>query len=213
MRFSRRVGALHIFVTPRLRTRSLLLGLIWFTTLCCYHTNIQNTSNLGSNIYQNFTYGALVELPSIVFVAFGLDRIGRRWPMVMSTGCAAILGMTSSWFDNDYYLAIGLVMRVCLATQYNVIIQYSAEVYPTVLRGRAIAFLRLMGTFGLYFSPAIAFRGLETAHEPFTITGFMLAVISVVSLFLPETMGKHLPHTEEEGENFGRGQKVFSFPG
>lgn len=35
--------------------------------------------------------------------------------------------------------------------------QYSAELLPTVLRGRGLAFLRFMGTLGLYLSPSIVY--------------------------------------------------------
>lgn len=204
----------HIFSTPRLRTRTIFLAIVWLVTLCCYHTNIYSTSNLGTDLYSSFTYGALVEFPSILIVLIGMDRVGRRALMVFSTGFAGLTGVSTlfmAYFDEPHYLAINLIMRVCLATQYNVIMQYSAEVFPTGLRGRAIAFLRTCGTFGLLLSPSVAYLALETPHLPFLITGIMLLVISFMSLFLPETCGQNLPQTFEEGEQFGKGQKMFSF--
>lgn len=55
------------------------------------------------------------------------------------------------------YLSFALIQRVTLATIYNIIMQYSAELLPTVLRGRGLAFLRFMGTLGLYLSPSIVY--------------------------------------------------------
>lgn len=204
----------HILATPRLRSRTILLSTIWFVSLCCYHTNIYSTSNLGTDLYTSFTYGALVEFPSIICVFIGMDRIGRRALMVLSTGLAGMTGLSTllmAYFDVSNYLAINLIMRVCLATQYNVLIQYSAEVYPTGLRGRAIAFLRTCGTIGLLLSPSVAYLALNQPHLPFSITGSMLLVISFLSLYLPETCGQSLPQTFEEGEQFGKDQRIFSF--
>ncbi|KAI1297909.1 Organic cation transporter 1 [Halotydeus destructor] len=209
---ARKVGAFHIFLTPRLRIRSLLLGTVWFVTLGCYHTNILNLANLGNNIYLSFTLGAVVEFPSIVIVLLTLEKYGRRLPMVISTAVAGVCGLMSVLLDPEHHLVINLVMRICLAVEYNIIIQYSAEVYPTILRGRAISFFRLMGTFGLFATPTITYLATESPSLPFLVMGSMLTMVSIISMFLPETLGENLPHSYEEGENFGRGQKVFWFP-
>jgi hypothetical protein len=159
---NRRLSGLDIFIKPRLRKRSLVLAICWFFLFTCYHTNTQNTSNLGADIYTSFTYGALVEIPAILFVFLLLDRIGRRWPMSFSMIIAGTAGLLTLLVKTGkssatFFLIAALIMRVSLATEYNVIVQYSTEVFPTVLRGRSLAFLRFMGTLGLYLSPSIVY--------------------------------------------------------
>jgi MFS family permease len=159
---NRNLSGFNIFIMPRLRKRSLVLAICWFFLFTCYHTNTQNTSNLGKDIYTSFTYGALVEIPATLIVFLSLDRIGRRWPMSFSMIIAGTAGLLTLLIKTEkssatLFLISALIMRVSLATEYNIIIQYSTEVFPTVLRGRSLAFLRFMGTLGLYLSPSIVY--------------------------------------------------------
>lgn len=207
--------ALDLFRTPHLRRHSLIMALVWFVTYCCYHTNTQNTSNLGTDIYQSFTYGALVEIPAMLLLFFGIDWLGRRWPMVITTSAAGLCGLLIICIPEgspQVFLGLALIMRVTLTTEYTIIIQYAAEIYPTVLRGRGLAFLRAMGTFGLYLSPTIVYLALEKPSLPLVVSGMMMVVVALLTLFLPETLNQNLPHTLEEGEQFGKDQRVWDCP-
>ncbi|KAH8009242.1 hypothetical protein HPB51_013896 [Rhipicephalus microplus] len=186
-----------------------------FVTYCCYHTNVYNTSFLGTDVYLSYTLGSLVELPGLLLVLFGLDTLGRRWPMVIVTGVAGIVGILSILFRNGSHvsvLVLSLLMRVCLTAEYDTIMQYSAEVYPTVLRGRGLALLRFAGTLSLYVSPPIVYLSRLDPTYPMLITGVMSLVLSILSLFLPETKGKHMPQTLQDGELFGADQRILDFP-
>ncbi|XP_054712803.1 carcinine transporter-like [Uloborus diversus] len=110
------------------------------------------------------------------------------------------------------YLGLALIQRVTLTIVYNVIMQYSAELLPTVLRGRGLAFLRLMGTLGLYLSPSIVYLALKMPGLPLLISGVLLFVIAIITIILPETLHQHLPHTIEDGETFGKNQHIFECP-
>lgn len=215
MEESKKVTFLDLFRTPRIRKHSLLMLCAWFITYCCYHTNVYNTSFLGTNVYLSYTLGSLVELPGMLLVLFGLDTLGRRWPMIIVTGVAGVVGIFSILFRNGSaasVLVLSLLMRVCLTAEYDTIMQYSAEVYPTVLRGRGLAFLRFAGTLSLYVSPSIVYLSRLDPTYPMIITGVMSLVLSVLSLFLPETKGKHMPQTLQDGELFGADQDIWDFP-
>lgn len=47
---------------------------------------------------------------------------------------------------------------------------------------------------------------------PLVITGLMSLMAAILLVFLPETMGHNLPHTLEDGENFGKNQKILNMP-
>lgn len=188
---------------------------MWFSIYSCYHTNTQNASNLGTNIYESFTFGALVEIPSLLIVLFGIDRVGRRWPIVVMSVLAGIAGIITFSIpagNSNAILALALIQRICITANYNIIIQYSAELYPTVLRGRGLAFLRLMGTLGLFLSPSIVYLGLSYYSLPLIISGGVMLLVVIYAFFLPETLGQHLPQSIEDGENFGKNQNIFDCP-
>lgn len=109
-------------------------------------------------------------------------------------------------------LVLSLLMRVCLTAEYDTIMQYSAEVYPTVLRGRGLAFLRFAGTLSLYVSPSIVYLSRMDPTYPMIITGAMSLLLSILSLFLPETKGHPMPQSLQEGEAFGAGQSICDCP-
>ncbi|CAN8021025.1 unnamed protein product [Ixodes persulcatus] len=212
---NKKVTFLDLFRTPRIRKHSILMLCAWFITYCCYHTNVYNTSFLGTNVYLSYTLGSLVELPGLLLVLFGLDTLGRRWPMIIVTGVAGIVGVVAILFRNGSHvtiLVLSLLMRVCLTAEYDTIMQYSAEVYPTVLRGRGLAFLRFAGTLSLYVSPSIVYLSRVNPTYPMLITGLMSLVLSVLSVFLPETKGQPMPQSLQDGESFGAGQGLLDCP-
>ncbi|GIX68620.1 carcinine transporter, partial [Caerostris extrusa] len=206
---------LDLFKTPRLRLNNMVLAITWFVVYCCYHTNTQNASNLGTNVYDSFMYSSLVEIPALFVILFGIDWLGRRWPVAFSSFAAGIAGLVILIIPRDAiktYLGLALIQRVTITIVYNVIMQYSAELLPTVLRGRGLAFLRLMGTLGLYISPSIVYLSMTMPGLPLVVSGILMLLVSAFTLYLPETLHKHLPHSIEEGEMFGRNQNLLDCP-
>ncbi|XP_064455442.1 carcinine transporter-like [Ornithodoros turicata] len=213
--YEKEVGIKDTFLRPGMRRHLLLNLAVWFLTYCGYHTNVYNTSHLGTDVYVAYTIGALLELIGLVFMLCCVDSVGRRWPMVVSTGVAGVIGVFSFFCAKDsknVILALSLIMRVCLTTEYDIILQYSAEVFPTVLRGRCLALLRVGGTMSLFISPYIVYLSQTNPVYPMVICGVMCLVLSAISLFLPETMGQPMPQTLEESEQLGAKHKVLDCP-
>ncbi|UYV66229.1 hypothetical protein LAZ67_4000912 [Cordylochernes scorpioides] len=207
-----KVSFLDIFRTPRMRMRAIVLALAWFMTYSIYHTNTQNAANLGANFYDSYTYSALIEIPALLILFLGLDIVGRRWPMLVATLVTGLAGLVVYFLPPISHLPISLIQRVAITLEYNILMQYSAEVFPTVMRGRAVGFLRFMGTLGLYLSPSIVYLSLQNTNLPLVISGLQALLICGTSIFLPETLHYNLPHTLAEGEAFGADQSILSLP-
>ena len=56
------------------------------------------------------------------------------------------------------------------------------------------------------------FQGKYSHVLPLVIMGTLSVIGGAIALFLPETLGQHLPNTLEEGEAFGTDFKIFSCP-
>lgn len=213
--YEKQVGVKDVLRSPVVRKHMILNLLVWFVTYCCYHTNVYNTSFLGTDVYLAYTLGAVLELPALPIMVFLVNWMGRRWPMVVSTGVAGVVGVFSIFCSKDAsetILVLSLIMRICLTTEYNIILQYSAEVFPTVLRGRCLAVLRVGGSVSLFVVPSIVYLSQQNPTYPMVISGAMCLFLSSISLFLPETMGKPMPQTLDDSEKLGADHKVCECP-
>ncbi|XP_018495395.1 solute carrier family 22 member 2 [Galendromus occidentalis] len=215
------ITLLKLVGTPRIRKHTILVAASWFLTYLIYHSVIFSTSFIGTDIYLSYTCGAAVELLALIFVMFSLDTVGRKWPMLISTTTTAFTGLcgvllidSSPDRDAGYAktrLALLLLMRVAITTHYDIMLQYGAEVYPTILRGRGLAVLRFAGTLSLYISPTLVYTAQYNPVYPIIICGLLSVVLVILTLFLPETRGLPLPQTIEAAERLGKGEPLLGF--
>lgn len=215
------ITLLELVGTPTIRKHTLLLAASWFLTYLVYHSVIFSTSFIGTDIYLSYTLGAMVELLALVFVMFSVDAVGRKWPMMVSTTMTVITSLCGLFFLHtspeveEVYararLALLLLMRVAITTHYDIMLQYGAEVYPTILRGRGLAVLRFAGTLSLYISPTLVYTAQVNMVYPIIICGLLSAVLVILTLFLCETRGLPLPQTIEAAEQLGKGEPLLGF--
>ena len=108
----------------------------------CYYGHVQNTSNLGEgNIYKSYFLGALVEIPcwSVPFI---IAKMGRRWPLLFLFTCSGICGVVYGFVPDHLprvSLTVGLIGRMTVNGAYFICLQYSSEIFPTVIRGQGVS--------------------------------------------------------------------------
>lgn len=95
---------------------------------------------------------------------------------------------------------------------YNIGMQYCAEILPTVVRAQGVGFIHIMGYVASIMSPVVVYLGTLNSSLPLWILGFVGIFGGLLALFLPETLGKDLPQTLDDGNRFGLDQKFFDFP-
>merc|ERR1711963_837838 len=83
------------------------------------------------------------------------------------------------------YFLVALIARMTANGAFNVCLQYSSEIFPTVIRGKGVAVCEIVGGAAIFLSPTIVY-------------------LSTFSL--PETAGKALPQTLKDGQEFGTDQ-------
>ena len=121
----------------------------------CYYGHVQNTSNLGEgNVYKSYFLGALVEIPcwSVPFI---IAKMGRRWPLLFLFTCSGICGVAYGFVPNDLpmvSLTVGLIGRMTCNGAYFICLQYSSEIFPTVIRGQGVRHRQLLFNYEHFFS-------------------------------------------------------------
>nr|XP_012230838.1 PREDICTED: organic cation transporter protein [Linepithema humile]XP_012230839.1 PREDICTED: organic cation transporter protein [Linepithema humile]XP_012230841.1 PREDICTED: organic cation transporter protein [Linepithema humile]XP_012230842.1 PREDICTED: organic cation transporter protein [Linepithema humile] len=210
-------GALDLFKTPNLRKKSLNICLNWFANSIAYYGLALNTTNLVGNPFLMLFLSALVELPAYIFMIFTMDRAGRRclvstFLMIGGACCICAASITGATSDLAAMATITIVLvgKACVAGSFAVVYNYTAELFPTVVRNTALGIGSMCARLSGALTPLIFLLDSLDARVPATIFGLVSLVAGFLALYLPETLNQPMPETIEDGENFGKGDTCFT---
>ncbi|XP_017770188.1 PREDICTED: organic cation transporter protein [Nicrophorus vespilloides] len=203
---------LDMFKTPNLRKKSLNICLCWFANSIAYYGLSLSTGKLNGNPYLILFLMGLVELPSYVITVCLMDRTGRR-PLIsfyMLTGGLCCIIATQLTQGSTEATSVVMAGKFLIASSFAIVYNYSAELFPTVIRNSALGVGSMCARLSGALTPLIT---LLDSFDP-TLPAIIFAVIALVSgfltLFLPETLGSPMPQSIEDGEKFGVGDTCFT---
>ncbi|XP_020280185.1 organic cation transporter protein [Pseudomyrmex gracilis] len=206
-------SVVDLFKSPRLRNITILLIIIWMAISLVFDGHVRNVNNLGLDVFMTFTVAAFTELPADTFLTLVLDRWGRRW---LACGTMVISGIFSIWAcavsNNIYSATLAIVGRFWVNISYNIGLQYAAEVLPTVVRAQGVALIHIMGYVASILAPFVVYLDVVSSILPLLLLGIIGVFGGLLTLFLPETLDKDLPQTLQDGEDFGKDQKMWDMP-
>ncbi|XP_078483982.1 solute carrier family 22 member 21-like [Ciona intestinalis] len=187
---------------PILRRRVLIVCWLWNVTYLGFYTLNLNTSNLGGNIYLNCVYGALVDIVSYVTTALILSKKGRRSSTAFTIGISGIMCLITPMLSGanvNIGLASAMIGKFFITTAMSIVILYTGELFPTLLRNTTYGIASATSKIGSAISPFIIFAG-ETMNLsiPFYVTGCLSLLSAFLTIWLPETKVTGLPNTVDE---------------
>ncbi|KAI1725160.1 sugar transporter domain-containing protein [Ditylenchus destructor] len=204
---NRKHNFLDLLRTPKLRRISLVAFFCWPVVSMVYYGLSMNPNVLGGNLYLNFIFGGLMEIPAVLIVYLLVDRVGRK-PLLaggylIASACALsnlVMGDEAHWF---IALAQFLLAKGAITATYATIYTFTPELFPTVIRNTAMGVCSMMARLGAILASYISMWLVEVMGKnvviiPFSTLGIVAAIMALV--FLPETMGQPLPETVEEVE-------------
>ena len=212
----RSYGALDLFKTPNLRKKTLNVCLNWFANSIVYYGLSLNVGNLVGNPFLMLFLSGLVELPSYILMCFILDRAGRRCVvstfMLIGGVCCIIASSIPTGTDVAATTIVAIVLfgKACIAASFAVIYNYTAELFPTVVRNTALGIGSMCARLSGALTPMIMLLDSFNPKVPAALFGFVALVSGFLSLYLPETVNQPMPETIEDGENFGKGDTCFA---
>lgn len=205
-------GTLDLFKTPNLRNKTLNVCLCWFANSIAYYGLTLSTGKLEGNPYLITAILGFVEFPSYTAVILLLDRWGRR-PLISSmmiVGGIACVGATFLPAGSTVSTAIVIAGKLFIAGSFAIIYNYSAELFPTVVRNSAMGLGSMCARLSGALTPLITLLDSFNPKIPAVTFGVVALVSGVLCLFLPETMDQPMPQSLEDGENFGKGDTCFA---
>ncbi|XP_059046818.1 carcinine transporter-like [Achroia grisella] len=204
---------LDLFKSPRLRRHSVLLLFIWISIAMVFDGHVRNVGSLGLDVFLTFTIATATEFPADVLLILTLDIAGRRWVAfgsMMTSGIFSLLATTVPVGMPSASLAI--IGRFAVNISYNIGMQYAAELLPTVVRAQGLCLIHIAGYIATVLVPYIVYLATINTIIPLLILGVLGIFGGSLCLFLPESTGKPMPQTIEDGEEFGKGQKFWEMP-
>ncbi|KAH8294742.1 hypothetical protein KR018_002390, partial [Drosophila ironensis] len=205
-------GLSDLFRTPNLRMKTLNVCLCWFANSLVYYGLSLSAGKLYGNPYLILFIMGLVEFPSYITIVFVLDRLGRRSitsTLMLGGGLCCIIaafiaqGSTTS-------TAVVMAGKLLIAGSFAVIYNYSAELFPTVVRNSAMGLGSMCARLSGALTPLITLLDSFDPKIPAVLFGVVALVSGFWVMFLPETMNQPMPESIEDGENFGKGDTWFS---
>lgn len=216
-----------LFRHKNLALKTFILYFNWFANSFVYYGLTLNSGSLGGTVMVNFLLAGVTEIPAYIFSCWVLLKRGRKVPYVcmMITGGIALLctmAVPKSEDENDgnwgavTLALIGKLMitgcykfSFCIKSfiffflgTFGIAYVYSAEIYPTVTRSVGIGSSSLFARLGGMVAPYVGSLGKYVDPVlPIVIFGLTAFIAGILALFLPETQGKKLPDTIEEGED------------
>lgn len=154
----------------------------------------------------------LVELPSYIALSYVLDILGRRSITSTLMLIGGICCIIAAYMEQGSVLSTGIVFagKFTIAGSFAVIYNYSAELFPTIVRNTGMGLGAMAARLAGASTPLIT---LLDSFDP-KIPAVSFGVIAILSgfwvCFLPETNNQTLPQSIADGEAFGVGDTCFT---
>ena len=189
---------------PSQRATFLIMNLIWFTVAGLYYGLALNVKNLPGDIYWNGIL--LYSVEGISYLISGsiinIEFFGRKRSMLIMLFLSLIIYALLAFGqieNSSEQVVLALLARVTIATVFNIIYTYSAEVYPSVIKSFGFGFNSVCSRLaGIVVPLLIEILGKTTMNIIFMIFNFM---IFLLTMFLKETYGKPLMMMIPEEKN------------
>ncbi|GBP82663.1 Organic cation transporter protein [Eumeta japonica] len=191
-----------LFKTPRLRIRTLAICFNWLVCGICFYGVSQYIGQVSGNIFLNVAISAAIQIPGTIIAIFANKKLGRKITLmsancVTGLSCLLIIAVPSNGIG---HLALGCIGLWGMSISFATVYLYAGEVFPTVVRNSGVGLSSTAARVGSMVAPFVATLGHTISWFPPLIFGVIPLIGAALCLVLPDTRGKKLPDTLDEGE-------------
>ena len=193
---------LDSFKTPNLRRNTLISWFCWFTAAFIYYGLTLNADTLiPGNLYVNTAISGFIEIPAYLSCIYIIHRFGRRMPLVIMFVTSGVLLLSTAFLQDKTAIQVLVMGGKFGIISIFAIILHTSEVFPTVIRSSALGTCSTWGRIGSMLAPIIGRELAKVSQESVIVIFAVLSIgAGVGTIWLPETKGKRLPDTLEEGK-------------
>ncbi|XP_006638487.3 solute carrier family 22 member 7-like [Lepisosteus oculatus] len=194
---------LDLVRTPRMRRLALLTGPVWFGIALTYYGISLNITGFGLNIYLTQAIYGGIEIPAKLLTFYCLHKIGRRqsqaWSLILTGVCIAITIALPNRLQ-ILRTVIAIIGKGLGEAAFTIILLYTAELYPTVVRQNGFGYNSFLARLGVSIAPLIMMLEDVWKFLPQVIFCTVAIASGTLAWLLPETLNAHLPETIDDVE-------------
>lgn len=204
-------SVLDMFRTPNLRSRTFNVCLNWFANSLVYYGLSLNTGKMAGNPFLILFVIGLVEIPSYFLTVGIMDKTGRRSLISIFMLLGGLACIVAAFIPQDTSMgsisATSVVMagKFLIAGSFAIIYNYTAELFPTVVRNTALGVGSMCARLSGALTPLITLLDSLDKTLPSVIFASIAIISGLLALILPETLHKPMLQTLQDGEEFGKG--------
>jgi len=207
----RKYNSLDLFKSTNMKWIIFKMMFCWFATALIYYGFSLNAGNLSGNIFVNNALNGCVEIVAYIFVQFTINRLGRRVLLssmffLQTVSCVLSIVLSELSNGNETMLntskAFAFIGKAAVSACFGIVYNYTAELFPTVVRANAVGLCSLTSRVGSISAPYLIYIQDFVSWLPFTIFSFVALIAGFLSLMLPETTGYNIMRTMQEAEDF-----------
>jgi OCT family organic cation transporter-like MFS transporter 4/5 len=196
---------LDLFRYKNIRLRLLLCMIIIFANSFVYYGLSLNSGNLVGGVYLNFFLLSLLEIPATLLCLL-VDRIGRKKLVIAPMLIGGIVMAVAVFIPKDWHIIItclSMAGKFGITLSYTVVYLLICEIFPTRQRNMSLGLTSIGGRLGGIVAPFVEQLGTVWRPGPPLVFGIVSVIGGLLTIPLPESTGKDLPESTEDGENFG----------
>ncbi|VVD00914.1 unnamed protein product [Leptidea sinapis] len=198
-----------VFKSAPLRKMMVQLVLVYMACAIIFDGLVRMSEGLGLDFFITFTLTSATEIPSVTLLTVVLDRWGRRNLVCGPLLIAGVLSLMAAFVPRGIpQVSLAIMARFMINMAYNAAIQWAAELLPTGARASGSSLVHVSGYVATVISPFIVFSERLWRSLPLLILGIIALLAAAVGLLLPETNGRQMPQTIEEGERIVRSYTI-----
>ncbi|XP_072935447.1 solute carrier family 22 member 3-like [Epargyreus clarus] len=196
---------MSLFKSGPIRTMLIYMVVLYMACAIIFDALVRMSEGLGIDFFITFTLTSFTEIPSIVLLAFVLDRWGRRNMAFVPISISGSLTLIAAFVPKGIpQTALAVIARFFINMSYSAAIQWSTEILPTGVRGTGSSLIHVSGYVACILSPFVVYSERVWSPLPLVILSAVAAAAAGVSLLIPETNGRPMPQTIEDGERLFR---------
>ncbi|XP_038077426.1 organic cation transporter protein-like [Patiria miniata] len=198
-------SVIDLYKTPNMAVKTLNMQWNWFVNSLVYYGLSQSTNDLGVDDYWAFFVSGAVEIPALLYATFGLECFGRKLNLGILELIGGVACLATIFIPKGIWrIVVAMIGKFCISATFSIVYVYTVELFPTPVRAVGLGVSSVASRVGGILSPIILLLDKTVANLPMWLFGSSAILAGTLAFFLPETRGKKLPQTLEEGEAFGK---------